>query len=788
MFLHNLTIALRNLWKYKLQTAISIVSIAIGIVTLAAVHGVLQQHFRPMALSTMSYYDRACRMYIDYINPEAGRYWINSKPVRALTENGGLRSVELGPTAPNGLVGMYTDAVYTLGDTLVRKFRTDVTLIEPQYPHYAGYRSALTGKRIAPMRPGEAIMSESQAKTIFGDINPVGAMVQSSADVLSHTIVDVYSDVSQFDTPPEPSVLLYAMNDVEGFDSNLESAPWLNVVLKPGCTTQQLEEEANARLKPLGLKASVELVKEEVAEDVQLFAMIRTLAYFFGSLILLAAGIGFLRMQVQLFWMRKREVSLRIVNGAKRWQLFVLLMTEVALVVCCAVALAMLLGSWLELFINAWIPAITDSDGFVLFRDLSQYGALIGALLLLLCAVIVWFTMQRIYRSAQGLVASMRGSRSHTFRNVMLGVQVFIAILFMCATFTLTKVCNKEMSIFILPDDETIYKSSLMVKAEMAEDRAALYAELEKLPDVAQMHPYSSAFCAFEEVCGDSLKQLYGGLYFSADMIRDTSFLDYYRVQVSWHNPDLKHGPCILINESLYPDLERAGALNSGVLTSDYSGKVYPVAGTFTDVLFGSTAKAHNRSKCMYIIITSDEQPDWWIMVPKAGRYGELLQSVSSTIARMEPTVVSRMVYNFFEQKARNVEFMRNLRLGAWILGIVSLLICVMGIYSAIALDTRARRKEMAIRKINGAKRWDIAHIFVRLYVVLLVLAIALILPLAVLVQPLLQSSAPSFRDLSLVVPVLAGCLSVILAIALIVGWQVHGIMCVNPASIIAKE
>ncbi len=788
MLQHNLTISLRNLWKYKLQTAISVLSIAIGIVTLAVVHGILEQHFRPSLLSTMPYYDRACRMSFDYINPEAGRYRINSEAVRALTENGGLRCAEMGPTAPNGISGLSMDAVYTLSDTLVRKFNTEMALIEPLYPHYAGYRSALTGQRIAPLRQGEAVISLSLAKIIFGDVNPVGAAVQGlHNNKLSHTIVDVYCDASQLDGPPDPSLLLYAMNDVTGFDFEYHSAPWLNVVLKPECTTQQLEEEANACMEPLGLKVTVNLVKDAHADDVQLFAMMRTLVYFFGSLILLAAGIGFLRMQVQLFWMRKREVSLRIVNGAKRWQLFALLLTEVALVVCCAVALAMLLGGWLEQFVNTWMRSVLHKDALVVFQNIPQYGAVIGALLLLLCAFIVWLTLHRICRSAQGLAAGMRGSRSHTFRNVMLGVQVFIAILFMCATFTLTQICNNEVAQWLMPDDETPYRESLLVEANVAEDIAGLYAELEKLPDVAQIHPYSSSYRRFDEVSdNDSLMQLYNGdAYFRTYMVRDTAFLHYYQVQATWHDPALKHGRCILINEAMYPDMERMGALANGSLT--FYGTTYPVAGTFSDMLF--TANGMDRgSRMTFIAIEPDQPLESWIMVPKAGRYDELLRSVNSTIARVEPTVVNRMVFNLYERQAYIVEMMRNVRLGAWLLGSVALLICVMGIYSAIALDTRARRKEMAIRKINGAKRWDIASIFVRLYVLLFVVALALIVPLAMLVQPALRQADPSFADLSLVAPVFAGSLSVILAIALIVGWHVRGIMRVNPADIIAKE
>ena len=43
MILHHLKVAVRNLVKYKLHTVISVLSIAIGIVTLAFVHVVLEE-------------------------------------------------------------------------------------------------------------------------------------------------------------------------------------------------------------------------------------------------------------------------------------------------------------------------------------------------------------------------------------------------------------------------------------------------------------------------------------------------------------------------------------------------------------------------------------------------------------------------------------------------------------------------------------------------------------------------------------------------------------------------
>ncbi len=331
MIQHNLTIAFRNLWKYKLQTIISIASIAIGIVTLALVHGLLQRHLRPACITTMPYYDRVCILHLDSIlkvdtlSVDKTTYYVgdrvrvNADIMRAMTDGGGLRCIEMGPTTAAGMQLM-RDVNYTMGDTLTRKYTTAVASAGAAYPHFAGYRSAITGERIAVMRLNECIIAESMAKKIFGEVNPVGVHVQfyNNEDNISRTIVDVYQDVSERELGIT-NALMFTATD---YDVWYNYAEWQYVLLKPGCTLQQLEAEVNERMEPLGLRANAFYLKKYQSGEDKITMRIHFFAYLFGSLILLAAGIGFLRMQTQLLWMRKREISLRVVHGATHGQLF----------------------------------------------------------------------------------------------------------------------------------------------------------------------------------------------------------------------------------------------------------------------------------------------------------------------------------------------------------------------------------------------------------------------------------------------------------------------------------
>lgn len=61
---------------------------------------------------------------------------------------------------------------------------------------------------------------------------------------------------------------------------------------------------------------------------------------------------------------------------------------------------------------------------------------------------------------------------------------------------------------------------------------------------------------------------------------------------------------------------------------------------------------------------------------------------------------------------------------------IVSVIITLLGVYSAITLDTEHRCKEVAIRKVNGAGLRQILYLFLRMYVRILIITAVIAFPL----------------------------------------------------------
>lgn len=794
MLLHNLKVALRNILKYKVQTLGSILSLAIGMVTLATVHSFLQ-NFRMASINHEPYYDRVYNLRFDSIQKRQSDHSIriNGDIVRAVKANGGPRCIEQGPYAPNGmLTGGWAE--FTLNGNTRRKTPLDAVPLDRNYPNFVGIRSAITGEKIKVLGPYDAIINEKQAKQIFGDKNPVGASIRLSKSYGNYQLrlVDVYQDLSL--TEQNSSALFYSPCELEDMDPEQFYAVNLYVVLKEGCTPQQLKAEVNSRLKPLGLKVKTEKLKDRLSEEYSTVAIACSITYLIGSLILLAAIIGFLRMQTQLFWMRRREISLRITNGATRLQLFSMFATEVVMIVLVAYLVAVLMGAWIcDYLAKPQFAEITSELGTI--SHLHLYSLVIGLVVMMLCLAIIWIVLSRICKHSQALESGMRRSHNHWFRNTMLGVQVMISMFFLGVTFCLLCWVGKMADFNHIPDDERAYKQSLFLQTNAAENVQRLRDKLIHLPQVERWIPYSWGFWKVNElaeneefskaVWKDDLFVSYSNVTnYRIQMTSDTSYLDFFKIKVNW-KPKANRKKCILVNEELYKLMRQYHVAPNDILTVDEMDS-YQIAGTFQSVPYEGSMKTDIYS---FIVIDPKEAygTTHYILVAKPGEYKEMQVAVDRTIQKLEPAVVKPMSSNLRYYMAREMFALEILQNIAWILAIVSLAICLISIFSTVMLDTQTRKKEVAIRKVNGALTRDITKLFGRTYLVITLIAMVFAV-VAMLLFHIVLSKMFDMVEINPVFPIILSIVIVIGFIAAIIACQVRKIMKVDPSEILAKE
>ena len=117
----------------------------------------------------------------------------------------------------------------------------------------------------------------------------------------------------------------------------------------------------------------------------------------------------------------------------------------------------------------------------------------------------------------------------------------------------------------------------------------------------------------------------------------------------------------------------------------------------------------------------------------------------------------------------------------------ICVLICIFGFVSLVSLTCEERRKEIAIRKINGATVGDIISMFAKEYSLLLLIGATIAFTAGYFIMQrwlehyVKQTSIPAWIYLA-IVAVMA------LVIVLCVGWQVYKTSVENPADVVKSE
>lgn len=780
LILHNLKVAWRNLMKYKVQNLISVLSMAVGITVLVVMSFVLS-HLRLPSYVDQPHYERS---YLVRFFQNEDNVALNEDIYYILQANGGLRHAKEMHLRDDFSFG--TTMFVFDNDTLKRRKEVSCRYVDKGILRFYGYRSAVTGEVIADLKPGEIVLGEYLARQMFeGQLPPLGSSVQLyTSDCV---IRDIFSEPSAFDYYDATRVLkCIDFSDEEGRD-HLEECYNVYMVLNEGSSKEQLEEEISKRLEPVSTTCVINPLSQEIKKQAEALAVAKSVSYFIGSLILLAALIGYLRMQIQLFWMRRREVALRMIHGAKMGNMFCLLMTEVLMVVGASIALSILLVNWLKAYAMSHLTTLVDSLGWNIGNMLPT-SLCVGSAVVLVCAVIIFITLRRVSHSGQGLTAGMKGSRSHGFRNVMLGLQIAISLFFVCASLLMTEIVSMTLRHNGVPEDADFYQKHILVSDNNNENIASLTTSLAAHRDIENIIPYSNSYRPLEEMENNDNARAYLNTdnFFNTFVVSDTTIFDFYQVPIHWLRRDVDPNDCLFIEENFYAELEKIGLVQNGVLTV-IPNAPSTIAGTYGRLPYVPDYPIYSRNM---VVVTPREKLNCekLLILPREGKYQSVKNDVEEAYHDLNPAKVEPSVFYFHEYQIRDLAHVSSMGYGAWILSAICLLMSAMSVYSTIALDTRARRKEMAIRKIHGAKRKDIIRIFGRLYVWLFIIATVAVTPILVLSIKSFIEDDPVTMSMNIAPPILLGILVMAVMILLIVGWHIRKIMNVNPVENIAKE
>ncbi|MBO7498339.1 MAG: ABC transporter permease [Bacteroidaceae bacterium] len=747
---HYLTVAIRSLERYKTQSVISIVGLAVGFVCLAL-------------SSVWIRYENT----FDNFHPGADRiYMVQDKGL------GDMNSTYRVPITYAGLS-------IALRHEYPEVEAVTVCYFGSSYNEKFGYK--LPARSVSadtefmsmfsiPLLEGEVhadeqeafgctLLSDEYARRRFGAESAVGKPFNANFDdwLVEGVVKGLHHSCVAFD-------VLTLMPVIETVEEGQDYGVSQFVRLKKGINPRDFEAKLNAidnetlrkgeiKLIPIHranryLK-SVALHKDNLSlEHLRFFQLV-------SVLLVACVFINFLVLFLIRVRGRQREMALRMVHGAKPRMLLEQFVVELSLTLIMALGLGLVM-TYVVKDVFAQYAGIDLAGGYILGSALL-FMAIIAAVCLVVATVSVEIVRRNTIRRS---LMPGGGRRNNTFTKVCTGVQLAMSLtLVCCAAFMLKQLyfmkntdwgydikghMHFELTGTRDPEHPDVPKmfGQLFYDDERAGIDRELMDRLRKLPYV------HSVKRAGEDAIG-LYSGTFGGKFGGTEDVKMLPHRDGETANdMSFDRIKEEGMPVVLI--SFNSDLTESGLtvvegslpirpLDGEVAITERTRELMGVGSAVgmqistTDFIYGDnppealhfTVKA--VVKDLYLDSpTQAAQPyiiglaPWTFLDSKIAVHydpahrAELKKELQAMLDE-HPDLIFDVVWHEDEW----AELMRsedNLALLMTIVSIVAVLIAVFGVYSIITLACRQRRKEIALRKIHGAKLRDILGMFVREY------------------------------------------------------------------------
>ncbi|MBE6283518.1 MAG: FtsX-like permease family protein [Mediterranea massiliensis] len=789
MIAHYLKVAVRNLLKYKVQSIISIVGLAIGLATFA-----LSSIWLKYELTYDTHWPDAERIY------EVGR--LEEGKIDKFENIHALRDINpLKEQYPEieEVCAVVSSLIYINGEYVPH------LNVDTAYTHIFPL-TILEGTDQFIYAKDMAAITEGAALRLFGTTDVLGDTINGYPNALTICAIlkdgDNHTDypyevVSSIYNKPDVEdiylskffIKLFPNTDVEAFNEKLKQHKVeYTSTLGNGTTTKYFRDNP-LTIAPLSeIHYTHNRGSDAIRlEHIRMFNVV-------GLVVVICALLNYLILYVIRLYIRRREMTLRRVHGAGEGSLLRMTMTELLLLIGISTCFGLLITELLFAPFKE-IAKIDESSGF-LYRESAIYMGMVILLSLLLSGVMLLLQQRRSHRASLLPIASSGGI--FTFRRVAMGVQLFISIFVLFATFTLQKQLRQlhhsdDMGInldVIMAEGWTMWaeRPTEEIDGVMEEIPYINYYKTEHYPFDARAIIYGSTSIRFVNE-RDEEQTIKGTVY----RISHDAYRVYGLQVVAGEIPaesNVENG--CWINESFATQMGITPTEAIGLsIDASYHGPGI-IRGVIKNI---SISPIIPSPPGVYIISANDEIG--------MGGFNYRLRFLTSDIKDMkvlEDSVTNHLKRKYPNEENLSMDFytigedieraLQSERVLMKLLGIASgvcIFITLFGIFSMVSLTCERRRKEMAIRKVHGARIRDIIGLFAKEYGILLLLsaAVAFSVGYAVMKQWLQTYVIQTTISWWIYVAILA---AVTLMIVLCVGYRVWKAANENPADVVKSE
>ena len=705
MIKHCLKIAIRNLVKYKVQSAVSILGLAVGFVCFS-----LSLYWIHYEMTYDHFRQDADRIYMVRTNDEYTEGKISTRVPYSLTAYLAQHFPDIAVAAPFHLISerisvndKYQDAVFSSADSAWMNLM-DIRIIK-------GNRNFMLPKDNA-----EIAITEEAAKKWFRTEDPIG------------------KEVKMLRRTKKICAIVQAENRHTNFPFDFIGNPELGktwwyitwsilIKVKPDTDIEELESKINTNL-PAELKQVTSIRKtgieriiltplsklhyaKDFRDDKEAGITFQYIIYFSiaGILIITCALINYLTLFINRMRVRQREMALRMIHGANIRSLVSLLTVEFLLLLACAVTTGFLL-------IEICFPSFIELTGIDTAKS-SLYGEaflFIGLISLIILTAIIGLLYILYHRSLHLSLRYNTGRSTGTqLRRGSIVLQLFVCLSFIGCTVLI----NQQLDYLRHRDLGLKIKNrgSFSVMGDM--DYTPLIRKIKELPMITEVmqpdyYPIVSQLTAIGQFDN------WEGLDIPIDtpvpvklFLGKEDFFRFYDITLlagEWLD-DLSTYEDIIINESL---ARRMGwspqeAIGKHIIQSYIT---YTIVGVVKDCHYGAPTLPIPHTGFLVGEQMGLMQRSAGILFKyKEGTWNECRKALEHLYqTECSPENILRLnseeeVYNNY---LRSEEMLTRLLSFA---SLVCILTAMFGIYSLVTLTCEQRRKEIAIRKVNAERK-----------------------------------------------------------------------------------
>ena len=792
MITHYLKVAFRNLLKYKTQNLISIVGLAVGLFCFCICFYI--SRFVGSVDKCFENYERIADIYV---TDEKGEAWsgVSGKMLPYLQQRTWdgvegftlLSFVEKGEynligkndeLLPYELTAMETDSFYNKVFT--------PTLICGNWEEVANNRNSM-------------VLTRHAAKRMFGnESHAIGKQFTSHNRYIRGTTTYTVRAVIE-DLPENTSmnfmrtVDLLKVNDdggYEAFPTPDFTGYYIYALLNENYSAQQLNEAFNqAKYTFRMFGGDNTICSRPLGKDFnnsQMANMMALITAIVGLLILLAASLNFFHFQTGSFLNRGREFSIRKILGNNTSGLFWMQFIQITIVILAATlisgCLIELASPFLSISLFRFSVQMTKEE---LLPHLMQYmGGLLG-----LCALVAFGIALYIRRATMRISLHGLGNTNgkKRLRNTLLGVQFFICWLFVAMATALYLQSEKTSSALFdtltRQEKENIISVPFEYSFLKPEDRQII------INNIRQHAGIKDILITDEQMVSSRMTSMSDSLNAEKDrLVRimgvTTNFAKF--LNVGLEGQDLRHNKEIWIDRKL---ANQMGGNAIGKSLYDYRKNAFTITGIIDNVSNYVYADGYGKADYgqVYFLIDEAESGQYAFVKCYPNKTEEVRAWIEQKLRETLPSSVEPKISTLQGDIVEYQSLENNLKGIILFFSIVCLIITLLGVYSAITLDTERRQKEVAIRKVNGAGLKEIIALFARLYLWMLGISAIFAFPIVfAILQMWKQMYLVFFSDGILY---WGGILLGVTGItALTVIFRILKIARINPAKIIKSE